>query len=185
MSDAFNRYLEAASGISKVTKQTAEGIVKSLVEQGQLAARNPQELVENLVERSHENREALLTMVRSETKRAVKRMGLATQNDVERLQRQVGDLRRRLREAEAEVVDAQGSTSRQGDTSAPDARKEAAKRTARATTKKAAKTGAKERAKKGAAKRAATGTAGKKTARKKTTKKSATKKTQTGSGDGS
>lgn len=176
MSDAFNRYLEAASGISKVTKQTAEGLVKSLVEQGQLAARNPQELVENLVERSHENREALLTMVRSETKRAVKRMGLATQNDVERLQRQVGDLRRRLREAEAEVTESPGGASGPGDTSSPGATEEAAKRTARATTKKAAA----KRAKKGAAKRAAAGTAAKKTA-----KRTARKKTQDDSGDGS
>lgn len=101
MSEPLARYIEAATGLTKMTRETAEKVVRGLVEQGQTAARDPQELVEQLVERSQANRQALVGIVRSETKRAVKRMGLATQADVERLQRQVGDLRRKLREAEA------------------------------------------------------------------------------------
>lgn len=103
MSDPLARYIEAATGLTKVTRETAEKVVRGLVEQGQTAARDPQELVEQLVERSQANRQALVGIVRSETKRAVKRMGLATQADVERLQRQVGDLRRNLRQTEAEA----------------------------------------------------------------------------------
>lgn len=100
MSDPLARYIEAATGLTKTTRDTAEKVVRSLVEQGQTAASDPQQLVEQLVERSQANRQALIGIVRSETKRAVKRMGLATQADLERLQRQVGDLRRELREAE-------------------------------------------------------------------------------------
>lgn len=100
MSDPLARYIEAATGLTKMTRDTAEKVVRSLVEQGQTAASDPQQLVEQLVERSQANRQALIGIVRSETKRAVKRMGLATQADLERLQRQVGDLRREVRGAE-------------------------------------------------------------------------------------
>ncbi len=136
MSDAFSRYVEAATGLTKVTKATAEGIVRNLVEQGQLAASNPQELVEGLLERSQENRETLANIVRSETERAVRRMGLATRNDVERLQRQVGDLRRKLREAEeGGTQDAAGTAA----TKKAATRKAATKKAARTTAKKATK----------------------------------------------
>jgi polyhydroxyalkanoate synthesis regulator phasin len=142
VNDALNRYIEAAAGFTQVTKDTAEKIVRNLVRQGETATRNPQEMVEQLVERSQENREAMTALVRSETKRMVKRMGLATQTDVDRLQRQVADLRRKLAKAQ-ESADAAGQESAGGGgTSASGARanpaKKAAKRTARKRTQAAA-----------------------------------------------
>lgn len=103
MSDPLARYVEMAAGLTRATRDTAEKVVRGLVEQGQTAVRDPQELVEQLVERSQENRQALVGIVRSETRRAVKRMGFATQRDLERVQRQLTDLRKRLREAEGEA----------------------------------------------------------------------------------
>ncbi|HEX2029065.1 MAG TPA: hypothetical protein VHF25_13810 [Nitriliruptorales bacterium] len=135
MNDALSRYLEAVTGITKVTRTKAERIVRNLAKQGEAAARNPQELVEQLLQRSQENREALSGLVRSETRKAIKAMGLATRNDVERLQRQLSDVRRAVAE--------EGST-----------RKRAAKATAggRSGAKKAAK---KTAARKTAARKAA------------------------------
>lgn len=136
VNDALSRYLEAVTGITKVTRTKAERIVRNLAKQGEAAARNPQELVEQLLQRSQENRDALSGLVRAETRKAIKAMGLATRNDVERLQRQLADVRRAVAE--------QGTS-----------RKRAAKTSAggRSAAKKAAK---KTAARKTAAKKTAT-----------------------------
>ena len=99
-SDALSRYIEAAAGVTQVTKARAEQIVKQLTKQTQAISGPASGLVEDLLERSRENREALSALVRTETDRAIKAMGLATRGDVDRLQRQVADLKRRLSESD-------------------------------------------------------------------------------------
>jgi polyhydroxyalkanoate synthesis regulator phasin len=118
-SDPVGRYVDMAAGLTRATRDTAEKVVRGLVEQSQTAVRDPQELVEQLLERSQENRQALLSIVRSESRRAVKRMGFATQTDLERVQRQVADLRRKLREAEraARQAEAAAAATDEEDTS--------------------------------------------------------------------
>lgn len=175
MNDALNRYVQAATGFTQVTKDTAEKIVKNLIKQGETATKNPQELVEQLVERSQENREAMTALVRSETKRMVKRMGFATQTDVERLQRQVADLRRKLSAAEEQAAGggeqgsgASGGSGGSASTTSP--AREAARETARARTEERAEGteaspgGDEPPAKKAATKKRATKKAAKKTA---------------------
>ena len=146
MADALRKYMEAAAGFTNVTRASAEKLVKNLVKQGGAAAENAQELVGHLVERSSENREALTSIVRSETEKVVKRMGFATQAEVQRLERQVARLRDQAAKAE----------------SAP-----AKKATAKKTTKAAKKTAKKATAKKATAKKST-----KKATAKKATKKS-------------
>lgn len=139
MTDPLSRYIEAATGLTQVTKSKAEQIVKGLVNQGTAVTGNAQGLVDDLLERSQENRDALLTLVRSETKRVIKAMGLASASDVERLQRQLADLRRRLAEREA------GGTTGE-EAAAESSAKKAAKKTAKKkTTQKAGKKTAKKK----------------------------------------
>ncbi|MGH3441786.1 MAG: hypothetical protein ACRDUY_07030 [Nitriliruptorales bacterium] len=133
MIDPLRRYVEAATGLTQVTKSAAERIVKNLVQQGAAAGNNPQELVEHLLERSRENREALMTTVRSETRRLVKSMGVASQDDVERLEDEVRELRRKLRESEAAKA-APKSTAKKATKKA--AKKSTAKKPAKKSTKK-------------------------------------------------
>lgn len=100
--DPLSRYLEAAMGLTDLTRRRAEKLVRSVLEQGE-AAGNPKELVEDLLERSNENRGALVTLIRGETRRAMKAMGLATTNDVERLEQQLKALRRQLADAQEDA----------------------------------------------------------------------------------
>ena len=92
--DALNRYIEAAAGLTQLTKSRAQQIVKQLMQQTEMVSGPATDLVDDLVERSRQNREAIAAIVRTETNRAIKAMGLATRSEVERLQRQVSDLRR-------------------------------------------------------------------------------------------
>ena len=155
--DPLSRYFEAAMGLTDLTRQRAEKLVRNVMAQGE-AAGNPRELVENLLERSTENREALATLVRGETKRAMKAMGLATQNDVERLEQQLRAVRRQLAEASEERAASQAAD-------------EAAKKTAK---KAAKKTVSKKSASKKSAKKAATKSGSKKSASKKSARKKKT-----------
>ncbi len=166
MNEAIQRYVEAASGMTELTKSRAEKIVKQLVRSGEAASDQVGELVDQLLERQRRNQDAVSAMVKSETTRAVRAMGLATRPEVERLQKQVADLKREIATMEAGT----------GASSAP------AKKTAKKTGKKAAKKTGKKTAKKTGKKAAKK--AGKKTA-KRTAKKTAKKAASTGSGGGS
>jgi polyhydroxyalkanoate synthesis regulator phasin len=100
---ALQRYLEAASGLTNLTASKAEKIVKGLVRTGEEAGDQVGDMVEELLERQKRNREAVTALVKSETTRAVRAMGLATGKQVERLQKQVVDLKRELRRVERDT----------------------------------------------------------------------------------
>lgn len=163
MNQALQKYVEAATGITTLTKAQAERIVKQMVRQGEAARDQAGDLVEDLMTRSRENREQLTKVVKNETQRVIKAMGLASQTEVERLEKQVRDLKN-------EVADAKKSS---GTTTSGGAKKTAKKSPAK-------KSPAKKSAKKSAAKKSAKKTAAKKTAKKasKGTKKSTKKGTK-------
>lgn len=143
MNPALQRYLEAASGLTKLTATKAERVVKDLVKSGEAAGEQAQELVEDLLERRRRNQEALVALVKAEARRTVRAMGLATNTEVTRLQKQIADLKRELAEVERVAASTGGKAAKKT------AKKAAAKKTAK---KSAAK---KSTAKKSTAKKAA------------------------------
>lgn len=147
MNGALQRYLDAASGLSNLTKGRAEQIARQLVKSGEAATDQVGDLVEELMERQKENRDAVTQLVKAETQRAVRAMGLATNEELERLQRQVADLRRQLAAAEK----AAAAAEQPADTAPVTAKKATRKK---ATSKKAAKKAAKKTAARKTAKKA-------------------------------
>ena len=95
----MQRYVEAASGLTALTRERAEKIVKQAMRQGSDVADSASDLVEDLLERSRRNREALMALVKSETQRAIKSFGFASERDVQKLQRQIADLKQRAADA--------------------------------------------------------------------------------------
>jgi polyhydroxyalkanoate synthesis regulator phasin len=149
---ALQRYLEAASGLTNLTASKAEKIVKGLVRTGEEAGDQVGDMVEDLMERQRRNREAVTALVKSETTRAVRAMGLATGKQVERLQKQVVDLKRELRRVERDT--GTESAARKTEDGGAPAKKATAKKASakKATAKKA--TAKKATAKKASAKKA-------------------------------
>lgn len=127
----MQKYVEAATGLTQLTKSNAERIAKQLVKQGEVASNQVSDFASDLVDKSRKNREMLTTMINTEIQRAVKSMGLATRDEVTRLQKQVADLKRELQAAKK---------------AAP--AKKAAKKTAKKATKKTTKKSTGSRAKK-------------------------------------
>jgi polyhydroxyalkanoate synthesis regulator phasin len=140
---AWQRYLDLASGLTQVTRNRAEQVIRALVKQGEIAAERTEKAVDELLRRSELNRKALAAVVRSETERAVARLGLARQADVNRLERKV---------EQVEQPESAGTRARQ-------APRPATKKAAKKSTKKAAKKSTKKVAKKTVRKSAGGGTA--------------------------
>lgn len=94
MNKEWQRYLDLASGLRDATQKRAEQVVRTLVKQGEIATDRAEKAVDELLSRSEANRKAIASVVRSETEKAVERLGLVRQKDLRALERKVEKLER-------------------------------------------------------------------------------------------
>src|SRR5262249_42981632 len=90
--DAWRAYVELALGLTDTSRKKAMKIVQQVAGKGGATAEQLQELVNQ----GMANREAMTRMIRVELDRALGRVGLATMDEVEELNRRVRDLEREL-----------------------------------------------------------------------------------------
>ncbi len=121
--DLLKRYLDAGVAFTQMTQSRAEAIVKDLVKAGEVQTDQAQAAVADLVDRSRKNTERLVAQVRKEVRDQVSNLGLATKDDINRLERQISSLK--------------GSTAKKAPAKKRAARKAPAKK--RAAKKRAAK----------------------------------------------
>jgi polyhydroxyalkanoate synthesis regulator phasin len=88
--DMLRRYLDAGMAFTQLTRARAEGIVKDLVKAGEVQREQTQDRVEDLLERSRKNTDALRDLVRKEIREQLASIGLATKDDIARLERKLG-----------------------------------------------------------------------------------------------
>ncbi len=91
--DALKRYLEAGMAFTQLTRKRAEQVVKDLVAAGDLQRNQAKEAIDELVERSRKNTDALAEQVRTEVDSQLSNMGLARKADVERLEAELERLK--------------------------------------------------------------------------------------------
>ena len=87
--DVFKRYLDAGLEFSALTQSRAEALVKDLVKAGEVQADQARGAVSDLVERSRKNSEKLIETVRQEVKSQITNLGLASQADIDRLEKRL------------------------------------------------------------------------------------------------
>lgn len=152
------KYLSAGVEFVVITQTQARSRAKELVSQGHLAQSQVQGFVDDLVEESRRRSDSIVDVVRQEIGRQVKTLGIATREDLARLEAKLSRV-------------TSGGTSTTRPTKAT-AKKTVAKKTA-AKKSAAKKTGAKKTAvkKAGAKKTAVKKTVAKKAPAKKTTSK--------------
>lgn len=85
----IKRYLDAGMAFTQMTQARAEAIVADLVKTGEVQAQKTEELVTQLVERSRQNTERFLDQVRAEVRAQIAALGLATQDDIARLETRI------------------------------------------------------------------------------------------------
>jgi polyhydroxyalkanoate synthesis regulator phasin len=125
----WNKYLDAGAEFVAMTRAQARARAKELVGQGQLAQEQVQGFVDDLVEESRRRTDAMLEVVRKEIQRQVKTLGIATKDDLARLETKLNKQTKSPKASKASKA------------SKPSTKKQAAKKDAgKATKKKAAKT---------------------------------------------
>jgi len=169
----IKRYLDAGMAFTQMTQAKAEAIVRDLVKTGEVQANRTEDLVNELIDRSRRNTEALLELVRAEVRSQLASLGLLREDEgAEGAAAQVEEHRSPQRPpapAAEQATEAMAAQAAAGDlpatTVAP------AKAVPAKKTPAAKKAGAKKAAaKKAAAKKAGAKKSGAKKAAKKATK---------------
>ncbi len=87
--DLLKRLLDAGMTFTAMTQARAEDLIRDLVRAGEVQAEQAQGVVDELVDRSRRNSERLIDAVRSEIRQQVANLGLATKDDIDRLERKI------------------------------------------------------------------------------------------------
>ena len=87
--ELFKRYLEIGSSVLSMSRERAEGIVRDLVASGEVAKSQAAKATDWLVERGRAGTEELTEMVRREIRQQVAALGLATKDDLARLEARI------------------------------------------------------------------------------------------------
>lgn len=128
-SDLLRKYLDAGMAFTQMTQQRAEGIVKNLVELGEVQREQAQAAAEDLLDRSRKNTEKMVETVRAEVRSALAQRSLATKADIDRLEARIG----RIEKASTKTS---GTSTKSSASSAKPAKAKSKKRPAKASASK-------------------------------------------------
>lgn len=124
MLEGLRGYVQLATGLTEVTASKARDAAMSLVNQGmQLTGKTPdvmgsvQDIADDLVTTSKQNREMLIGLIRSEVDRAVGRMGFVREEELAALRARVEHVEAEVRAAAASAAGAASSAGNAGDVS--------------------------------------------------------------------
>jgi polyhydroxyalkanoate synthesis regulator phasin len=82
-------FLEAGMHFSAMTRSEARRLAQQLVKEGQLAQERAQTFVDEMVDSSKQRADELVEVVRGEFQRQVTSLGIATKEDLARLERKL------------------------------------------------------------------------------------------------
>jgi polyhydroxyalkanoate synthesis regulator phasin len=131
----WNKYLDAGAEFVAMTRTQARKRAKELVGQGQLAQEQVQGFVDDLVDESRKRTDVLLDVVRKEIQRQVKTLGIATKEDLARLETKLakqGPAKKSSKSSAKKKATTKSSSSKSASKSG------SSKKTAKRATKKAA-----------------------------------------------
>jgi polyhydroxyalkanoate synthesis regulator phasin len=86
---AREQYLQAMASLTEMTRTRAERLASRLAKQGELQSGQVGRFAEDLVRRTQRNRETMSRLVQREVKRQLSVLGIATRDEVSRLQQRV------------------------------------------------------------------------------------------------
>jgi polyhydroxyalkanoate synthesis regulator phasin len=86
---AREQYLQALASLSDLTRTQAERVASLLAKQGEVQSAQVNRVTEDLMRRTQKNREILTRLVQREVKRQLGVLGMASRDEVARLQQRV------------------------------------------------------------------------------------------------
>lgn len=91
--DLFKRYLEIGASVLGMSRERAESIVRDLVASGEVAKGQATKAADWLVERGKTGSEEIAELIRREIRSQIAAVGVATKDDIARLEAQIEELR--------------------------------------------------------------------------------------------
>ena len=102
MLDEFRRLALFTSGVAELTRHRAEQLVRDMVQSGEVRRDQASSLVKTVLDLGNQNRRELGQMIRSEIRNQISSLGVATERDLERLERRVARIEERQRSGSQE-----------------------------------------------------------------------------------
>ncbi|MGH3100589.1 MAG: hypothetical protein ACRDPU_06335 [Thermoleophilia bacterium] len=99
MASGREQYLQALASLSDLTRTQAERVAALLAKQGEVQSAQVGRVAEDLMRRTQKNREIMSRLVQREVKRQLGVLGMATRDEVARLQQRVRALEQELERA--------------------------------------------------------------------------------------
>ncbi len=99
MASGREQYLQALASLSDLTRAQAERVAGLLAKQGEVQSAQVGRVAEDLMRRTQKNREIMTRLVQREVKRQLGVLGMATRDEVARLQQRVRALEQELERA--------------------------------------------------------------------------------------
>ena len=96
MASGREQYLQALASLSDLTRTQAERVAGLLAKQGEVQSAQVGRVAEDLLRRTQKNREIMSRLVQREVKRQLGVLGMATRDEVARLQQRVRALEQQL-----------------------------------------------------------------------------------------
>jgi polyhydroxyalkanoate synthesis regulator phasin len=93
------QYLQALASLSELTRAQAERVAGLLAKQGEVQSAQVGRVAEDMMRRTQKNREILTRLVQREVKRQLGVLGMATRDEVARLQQRVRALEQEVERA--------------------------------------------------------------------------------------
>jgi polyhydroxyalkanoate synthesis regulator phasin len=90
------QYLQALASLSELTRAQAERVAALLAKQGEVQSAQVGRVAEDMMRRTQKNREILTRLVQREVKRQLGVLGMATRDEVARLQQRVRALEQEI-----------------------------------------------------------------------------------------
>lgn len=128
----FGKYLNAGAEFVAVTRAQARRRANDLVAQGQLAQDQVQGFVDGLVDESRRRRDVLVDIVRQEIQRQVKVLGIATKDDLARLEARLAKQAKAAKKAGDKKAGAKKAGTKKATAKKPGTKKSGAKKSAAA-----------------------------------------------------
>jgi polyhydroxyalkanoate synthesis regulator phasin len=153
----WNKYLDAGVEFVAMTRAQARKRARELVGTGQLAQEQVQAFVDDLVEESRRRTDVMMDVVRKEIQRQVKTLGIATKEDLARLETRLAKQSTKTAKSTARSTAGAAAkpTKKAKAKSSSNGAGKAAKKSAAKGAKKSTKKAAKSKASRAAAKKSA------------------------------
>ena len=115
MANGREQYLQALASLSDLTRTQAERVAALLAKQGEVQSAQVGRVAEDLMRRTQKNRETMSRLVQREVKRQLGVLGMATRDEVARLQQRVRALEQEVERA-SKAAAAKAATASTGTT---------------------------------------------------------------------